>query len=118
MASGTPLTSPAYVDAEKTATSYFGSALPVKSSPSRSGPSATHSRNVSVNSSMSMPSRKDDGGGSKGHSRNVSASSIRSAMQLPREFMKGKGRTRKESIGHPTPLASPFDVERDGGRAI
>ena len=30
-------------------------------------------------------------------------------------MMKGKGKTRKESISNPTPLASPFDVEKTKG---
>jgi hypothetical protein len=28
------------------------------------------------------------------------------------DFMKGKGKARKDSISHPTPLASPFDIDR------
>jgi hypothetical protein len=27
-------------------------------------------------------------------------------------MMKGKGKTRKDSISRPTPLASPFDIDR------
>jgi len=57
------------------------------------------------------------------HSRNVSGSSLRTAItsNLPArmDFMKGKGKARKESISHPTPLDSPFDIDRstpDGER--
>ncbi|KAF2679079.1 hypothetical protein K458DRAFT_422507 [Lentithecium fluviatile CBS 122367] len=48
------------------------------------------------------------------HSRNVSGSSLRQAINLPgrMDFMKGKGKSRKDSISHPTPLASPFDIDR------
>jgi hypothetical protein len=60
---------------------------------------------------------------SPAHSRNVSGSSIRMAItsnvQARMDFMKGKGKARKESISHPTPLASPFDIDRstpDGER--
>lgn len=119
MASSTPLTSPMeHTDAGKT--SYFGGALPVaKGNPTRSW-SAAHSRNASVNS-VSSPNRKDHDADIRngGHSRNVSGSSIRSAMQLPSSLMKGKGKARKESISHPRPLASPFDIDRsDAGNNI
>ncbi|KAJ4291156.1 hypothetical protein N0V90_010354 [Kalmusia sp. IMI 367209] len=119
MASTTPLTSPVSpTDASKQ--SYFSSVLPSSKTHATGSKSAPPSRNVSVSSR-----RENDIGSSfaaptaasrsrSGHARNLSASSIRQAINLPAriDFMKGKGKSRKESIGPPTPLASPFDLDR------
>lgn len=46
------------------------------------------------------------------HSRNVSGSSVRTAIRVPkREKEADAQRVRKDSIGMPRPLGSPFDME-------
>ncbi|KAF2278474.1 uncharacterized protein EI97DRAFT_255805 [Westerdykella ornata] len=119
MASSTPAVSPTEGPSSGIS-SYFGSGFPLaKSSSTSRASSITHTRNAS----LSMPSRKDSdsGGRSVGPSRNLSGSGIRNALnsQLPGLMMKGKGKSRKESlsISPPKPLESPFGVEvGEGGR--
>ncbi|KAF2794990.1 hypothetical protein K505DRAFT_374250 [Melanomma pulvis-pyrius CBS 109.77] len=119
MASSTPLTSPiSPTDASKS--SYFSSALPIaraQPSPTTKPGSSTHIRNTGLSlSSFSMhrshhaenAAPRSAGGANTSHSRNGSGSSF-SLM------IKGKGKTRKESISNPTPLASPFDIDRGNG---
>ncbi|KAF2175593.1 hypothetical protein K469DRAFT_702118 [Zopfia rhizophila CBS 207.26] len=119
MASSTPLTSP--ISPADTRSGFFGSTLPIaKGSASRTNStSQSHSRNASVSSAAGNFRRENErvGGVRPGesHSRSVSGSSIMTAIQLPSSLIKGKGKARKESISHPTPLASPFDINRDHG---
>ncbi|KAF2730438.1 hypothetical protein EJ04DRAFT_579840 [Polyplosphaeria fusca] len=110
MASSTPVTSPTVPG--KTMP---GSALPV----AKAGTSASktrspaHSRSASASSTVKGISANPKTTPRTGaHSRSASGSSIMTAIQLPGSLMKGKGKTRKDSISHPTPLASPFDIDR------
>jgi hypothetical protein len=138
MASTTPVTSPVSpTDASKG--SYFNSPM-AASKPHASAASVkslsttTPIRNVSVSSKNKIENQNPDSTVSNNnsfaaptassrskattpsHSRNVSGSSLRTAIasNLPGrlDFMKGKGKARKDSISHPTPLASPFDIDR------
>ncbi|KAF2018372.1 hypothetical protein BU24DRAFT_491344 [Aaosphaeria arxii CBS 175.79] len=133
MASSTPLTSPISPPHPDSAKSFFdaadgGSSNTSKIPSPRQAP-ASHSRNVSLNSigRKGTPATSAIEGLTTHshhhhhhHSRNASASSttsatysLRNAVQgLPASLIKGKGKARKESISGPTPLASPFDVER------
>ncbi|KAF2121872.1 hypothetical protein BDV96DRAFT_593831 [Lophiotrema nucula] len=112
MASSTPLTSPVS-PTDTSRPNQFSSALPVAKGSSSKPATTTHGRNSSLTGplprswtiSETMPR-------SAPHSRTPSASSIMSALQLPNALMKGKGKARKDSISHPTPLASPFDIDR------
>lgn len=133
MASTTPVSSPVETTGGPAA-HYFHSRAPSTSTsiPPQHQQSHSHTRSTSNPFSLSMPSKRDSenngppsrasrsGAVSRvGHSRNTSASSLKNAINLQlgnvgSVMMKGKGKTRKESISHPipTPLASPFDGVR------
>ncbi|KAF2444052.1 hypothetical protein P171DRAFT_473245 [Karstenula rhodostoma CBS 690.94] len=113
MASTTPVTSPiSRTNASKQP--YFSSVLP-SSSPDymyTKSTSAPPTRSISLSSRFAAPTAASRSRTmTSGHARNLSASSLRHAINLPAriDFMKGRGKSRKDSIGHPTPLASPFD---------
>ncbi|KAJ4348219.1 uncharacterized protein N0V89_009591 [Didymosphaeria variabile] len=109
MASTTPVTSPTSPsNASKQA--YFGSVLSSSKShyTNIKSASAPPTRNTSLSSSFAAPTAASRSRTmTSGHARNLSASSIRARI----DFIKGKGKSRKESIGRPNPLASPFDPE-------
>lgn len=90
--------------------------------PASQSSSASSSRNASITSSdpharptfVSASASRTKNATPPNHSRNVSGSSLRQAINLPSrmDFIKGKGKVRKESISGPTPLAGPFDIDR------
>ncbi|KAF2000477.1 hypothetical protein P154DRAFT_576153 [Amniculicola lignicola CBS 123094] len=104
-----PFTSPV-TPTDTSKMSFFGSALP---SPKKSG-NAAHGRSGSLGGVTTSPKEKKDSSprSAGGHARSISGSSIMSAMQLSSSLMRGKGKPRKDSISNPSPLASPFDIDR------
>jgi hypothetical protein len=64
--------------------------------------------------SFSRKYTEDQGPRTPSHSRSGSAGSIRTAIRLPKR--EEAQRVRKESIGVPRMLESPFGVEEEGVR--
>ncbi|KAK7193201.1 hypothetical protein PSPO01_00995 [Paraphaeosphaeria sporulosa] len=116
MASTTPVTSPTS-PTKPSNQPYFSSVLPssrahyMHTKPA----SAPPTRSTSLSSSFAAPTAASRSRTmTSGHARNLSASSIRNAINLPARIdsIKWRGKSRKDDIGHPTPLSSPFDTER------
>ena len=109
MASSTPVTSP-ITPTEASKSSYFSSAIPAPK------PSSSHGKTGGLSLSSFSLHRSHHNENTSGKAAGKSASNSRngstSSLSL---MMKGKGKTRKESISNPTPLASPFDVEKTKG---
>ncbi|KAF2870981.1 hypothetical protein BDV95DRAFT_573005 [Massariosphaeria phaeospora] len=131
MASSLPPASPSPTHTSKPGY-FFGHTSPVAKSQTQAQPATksiatTRSRTVSLTTPTGRErATNQTGPGTTGtksrassatHARNASGSSIRSAMQLPSSLMRGKGKARKDSISHPTPLASPFDIDRSSPAA-
>ncbi|KAL5420535.1 hypothetical protein PMIN04_006407 [Paraphaeosphaeria minitans] len=115
MASTTPVTSPTSpTDASKQP--HFSTILPSRPHYMHTKPaSAPPTRSASLSSRFAAPTAASRSRTmTSGHARNLSASSIRNAINLPARIdsMKWRGKSHKENIGHPAPLASPFDTER------
>ncbi|PVH97683.1 hypothetical protein DM02DRAFT_630873 [Periconia macrospinosa] len=111
MASTTPTDSPV------SPTSYFpptvSSSPPSRNASVGSNNSSKLERTFSFSSPTSASSSRSRNNAAATQTSS-SSSTLRQAMNLPAklDFMKGKGRPMKDSIGPPMLLASPFDIDR------
>ncbi|KAI8939497.1 hypothetical protein NX059_003268 [Plenodomus lindquistii] len=110
MASTTPVTSPvSLTDTSKSTSS-------PQSTMVRSVRSIFAAPDTNVNPiTMDQESARQGGPRTPSHSRTASGSSIRTAIWMPKLRDREKqdvGIVRKDSIGHPKPLGSPFGLER------